>query len=101
MGEIKFDEMTGKDVISQDGREVGKVDDLVLDHESWKVQALLIKLERELLEEFAMKRPMFGTQTVRLPVAFVSGVSDKVILQKKLDELTAHYKDKDVVPEEE
>lgn len=89
MSGMKFSELSGKDVISQDGRELGEVSDVVLDDTSWRIGALVVKLERDLLESFHMKRPMFGTQTVQIPTAHVSGVGDKVILHKTLDELTA------------
>lgn len=89
MSDMKFSELSGKDVISQDGRELGEVSDVVFDDSSWRIGALVVKLERDLLESFHMKRPMFGTQTVQIPTTHVSGVGDKVILHKTLDELTA------------
>ena len=88
MSEIKFSELEGKGVLTQDGREIGVVSDCVVDHEGWSVETLVVKLERDLLEEFHMKRPMFGTQTIQLPTSYVSGVSDRVVLHKKLEELT-------------
>jgi len=94
MSEIKFSELEGKGVLTQDGREVGEVSDCVMDHAAWSVVTLVVKLERDLLEQFHMKRPMFGTQTIQLPTGYVSGVSDKVILHKKLEELTAIVREK-------
>lgn len=89
MGEIKFSELEGKGVLTQDGREVGEVDDLLLDDGEWTIRTLVVKLERDLLERFHMKKPIFGTQTIQLPTSYVSGVSDKVILHKTLEELVA------------
>ncbi len=89
MSRIKFSELDGKGVISQDGRELGTVSDTVLDHASWRIETLVVKLDRDLLEAFHMKRPMFGTQTIQIPTGHVSGVGDKVILHKTLEELTA------------
>lgn len=94
MSEIKFSELEGKGVLSQDGREVGEVSDCVIDHEGWSVETLVVKLERDLLEEFHMKRPMLGTQTIQLPTSYVSGVGDRVVLHKKLEELTAIVREK-------
>ncbi len=89
MSRAKFSELSGKGVISQDGRELGVVADCALDQEAWHIDTLVVKLDRELLESFHMKRPMFGTQTVQIPTTYVSGVGDKVILRKTLEELTA------------
>lgn len=102
MSEIKFTELKGKDVLSQDGRECGEVEDVVIDYDSWSIQALVVKLERELLEKFSMKKPMFGSQTIRLQTGHVSGIGDKVILHKSLDELASIYRDRtDATPESE
>ena len=89
MSRIKFSELSGKDVISQDGREIGQVSDIALDSSSWRIDTLVVKLERDLLESFHMKKPLIGTQTIQIPTSHVSGVGDKVILHKKLEELTA------------
>jgi len=89
MSRMKFSELSGKDVISQDGREIGQVSDIALDSSGWRIDTLVVKLERDLLEAFHMKKPVFGTQTIQIPTSHVSGVGDKVILHKKLEELTA------------
>ena len=94
MSEIKFGELEGKGVLTQDGREIGEVSDCVIDHSGWSVETLVVKLERDLLEEFHMKRPMFGTQTIQLPTSYVSGVGDRVVLHKKLEELTQIVREK-------
>lgn len=89
MSRMKFSELEGKGVISQDGRELGSVSDVTLTPSTWHIDSLVVKLDRDLLETFHMKRPMFGTQTIQIPTSYVSGVGDKVILHKKLQELTA------------
>ncbi len=89
MSRMKFSELAGKDVISQDGRELGAVSDVTLDASGWRIDTLVVKLERDLLEAFHMKRPLIGTQTIQIPTSHVSGVGDKVILHKTLNELTA------------
>lgn len=88
MAEIKWSELEGRGVITADGREIGEISDVVINHESWSVEAVVLKLGRELLEVFHMKRPMFGTQTFQIPTSTVSSVGDKVLLNKKLEELT-------------
>lgn len=89
----KFSEIEGKGVISSDGREIGELADMVVDDDSWTVVKLVVRLERELLESFHMKRPMFGTQTIQLPTSYVSGVGDKLLLNKRLEELTEASRD--------
>ena len=92
MSETRFSELNGKDVLTQDGRECGQVEDVVFDSGTWSIGALVVKLERDLLEEFSMKKPMFGSQTIRLKTSYVSGIGDKVILHKALAELISIYR---------
>lgn len=89
MSSIKYSELAGKGVLSQDGRVLGAVSDVVLSHTDWDISAIVVKLERDLLEAFHMKRPLFGTQTIQIPTSSISGVGDKVILHRTLEELTA------------
>src|SRR5690606_29349236 len=89
MSRMKFSELEGKEVLSQDGRELGEVSDVTFDPSGWRIDSLVVKLERDLLESFHMKRPLFGTQTIQIATGHVSGVGDKVILRKTLMELTA------------
>jgi len=93
--EMKFSEIRGKGVLSQDGRELGVVEDLRFDHEQWRIDALIVKLDRELLEQFGMKKPMFGTTTIEVETGLISGVGDKVILHESLDDISAGYRGQD------
>lgn len=96
MSGTKFDdELSGKGVLTKDGREIGKLSDLELDHEEWKVTALVVKLDRDLLETFEMKKPMFGTVALPIPVDYVDALGDKVMLNKTLEDLVEHAKDLD------
>lgn len=87
MAELKFSDLEGKGVLTQDGRAIGTVSDMMLTDTEWTVTSLVVKIDRDLLEEFGMKKPMFGTQTVLVSVSAVSGVSDKIILRKAFEEV--------------
>jgi sporulation protein YlmC with PRC-barrel domain len=78
-------ELRGKKVWSQDGREVGEIDGLEISPESWAVLGFDIKVRRDVLEEMHLKKPLMGTQTVRVTPDEVSGMSDAVILKSRLD----------------
>ena len=96
MSGTKFDdELSGKGVMTKDGREIGKLSDVEIDHEEWSVTAFLVKLDRDLLETFEMKKPMFGTVALPIPVDFIGALGDKLMLEKTLEELVEHAKDLD------
>lgn len=88
MAIVASGELIGKTVVSQDGADVGEVHGLDVDVDSWKVEALEIKLERDVLEKLNLKKPVFGTQTARLATERVAGVSDSVVLRSTLKEIS-------------
>lgn len=88
-------DIQGKKVLTQDGSEIGEVKGLDVDTTSWRVPTLEVKLRRDQLESLSIKRPIFGTKTVHLSVDHVSGISDQVILKRKLTELSSLLGDAD------
>ncbi len=80
------DQLFGKNVITHDGAELGKVHDLELETTDWAIVAFVVRLERDVLERLHMRKPMIGTQERRVSVADVVGVSDNVVLSRPLSE---------------
>jgi len=78
-------DIIGKDVITQDGVDMGEVKDLDVDVGSWRVTGVVVKLNRDVLERLHMRRPMLGTQEILVATADVTGVSDRVVLSRSLD----------------
>lgn len=79
--------LSGKHVVSQDGVDVGEVQGLEVNVETWAVVALEIKLERDVLERLNLKKPMLGTHSVKLAVDRISGVGDTIVLKATVDEI--------------
>jgi sporulation protein YlmC with PRC-barrel domain len=82
-------ELIGKRILSQDGREIGEVESLHVDVETWRLSAVGVKLRREVLEQLSLKRPLIGTQVIRIPIDQVSGASDTVVLKPTFAKLAA------------
>ena len=80
-------QLIGTEVFSQDGHHVGEVQGFEVDLETWQIKYLEVKLERLVLESMDLKKPVFGTQSVRIACDQVSGVSAKVILKDDLASL--------------
>jgi sporulation protein YlmC with PRC-barrel domain len=87
MGDSKVMSLKGIQIIGQHGREIGVVNDLYVDIETWQCQSLEVKLNRATLEDLKLKRPWFGTQTVRVPVSAISGATENLVLKCVLEEL--------------
>lgn len=58
-----------------------------IDVTTWTVQAIVIKLEKTILDELNIKKPIFSTPTVSMPVNLVSKVSDVVQLNAEFTSL--------------
>lgn len=86
--ELRADDLRGKQVVTQDGRQLGDIRSLLIGTPQWRVTALKVRLRRDLLEELELHRPLLGTQTVDIPTEQISGISDQVILLTRLDELS-------------
>ncbi len=79
--------LIGKHVVGQHGRQVGIVSDLLVNIESWQLEAIMIELSRESSEDLHLKQKWFGAQIVNLPISEISGVTDSLVLKHSLEEI--------------
>jgi len=79
--------LMGMKVIGQHGREIGVITDMFADVDTWQLQSLEVKLNRETLDDLKLKRSWFGTQTVRVPVSEISGATDNLVLKSLLEKM--------------
>lgn len=77
----------GKRVVTNDGHMIGHVEELVVDTETWRVERIGVKLERDKLEALKLKRPIVGSQEIKIAVREIAGVRDEIVLRHKLGEL--------------
>ena len=87
MDQSKVMSLVGMKIIGQHGREIGLITDMFADVETWQLQSLEVKLNRETLDDLKLKRPWFGTQTVHVPVSEISGATDTLVLKHSLEEM--------------
>lgn len=74
----------GKEVVSADGRDLGNLKDLEVEGDTWTVSGLVVRLNRDVLEEIHLKKPLVGSQEFVVASSHVASVSDKIILNKDL-----------------
>ena len=80
MSLIEDDRIRGKKVITSDGRTIGEVIGLEIDITDWKVKWIDVKLLRDVLDGLRVKKPLFGTLTVRFSPERMKSVTDNVVL---------------------
>jgi len=88
MGEVSSTLLVGKRVLARDGRELGHVDSLVVETETWQVTALGVKVARDKLEQLNLKRKLVGSQSIIVPTSEITAANDAVMLKGLLSELS-------------
>jgi sporulation protein YlmC with PRC-barrel domain len=74
------DELKGRSVIDHTGMIVGSVDALLIDGQSWRVEALRVKLNRESADQIGAEHRVFQPATLEIPITLVHAAGDAVIL---------------------
>jgi sporulation protein YlmC with PRC-barrel domain len=78
---ICYDEdLKGRAVIDGTGRVVGAIEGLLVDSQSWRVEAFRVRLRREAAEQIGAEHRVFQAATVEIPVSLVHAAGDAVIL---------------------
>ena len=84
---LSDDDIRGRTVISADGLAVGEIAAVFLDSDAWRVEALQVKLRKEMADQLGAERSMFQAGTLEVPVQMVQSVGDAVILGVPADDL--------------
>lgn len=86
---ITDDNLRGRVVLTADGLAIGDVNRLFLHAGQLTIEAIEIKLRKEIADRLGRKHSTFHAATLEIPVATVQSVGDAVLLSAKLDELRA------------
>ena len=86
---VNFNEISGKYVICAGGFDLGEINGIEIDTNTWQATHLHVKLSKAASEDLGFRK-RFRTSTVCFPVSLVSKVGDNVLLNKSLDELVRH-----------
>ncbi len=71
----------GRSVIDSAGRVIGALEGLTIDTESWRVEAIRVKLRKEVTKEIGTSHSTFRAARQDVPVDFIRSVSDTLILK--------------------
>lgn len=82
--------LLGRRVLTQDGTEIGEIEAFHVDTDTWMIRAAEVRLERKFLDDLRLKKPLIGSQSVKLGLDLVSGVSDAMVLRLTLQGLADH-----------
>ena len=85
--ELKVSKLNGMNVITADAYTLGEVDGAHADINTWNITRLDVELTKEATEELGLKKPLFGSVTVCLPISTIKNVGDVITLNKSLLDL--------------
>jgi sporulation protein YlmC with PRC-barrel domain len=74
------EELRGRAVIDGSGRVVGTIDSVLLDNQSWRVEAFRVRLKREAAALVGAEHRLLQAATLEVPVSLVHAAGDAVIL---------------------
>ena len=74
------DEVRGRAVIDGSGRVVGMVDGVLIDNQSWRVEAFRVRLKREAAAQVGAEHRLLQAAILEIPVSLVHAAGDAVIL---------------------
>jgi sporulation protein YlmC with PRC-barrel domain len=80
-----------RDVITTDGRNIGTLTGAWIDMGTWTVGALIINLNKEVVDELNVKKPVMRTARVNIPVSYVKNIADVVQLNADVPTLGAAF----------
>lgn len=89
MADYTSEQLKGKHVIDSDGRDIGKVDDIAIDPDQWRVRGLLVDLDREVADDLRVGGGRFSHRHLEVSPERIHAFGDNVILNLNTDELAA------------
>ena len=84
---VEITKLFWKPAMTSDGFVLGEVHNAELDMSNWQIMNLFVALSEEASKKMGFKHPYLGKVMVCLPVSTVESVSDKVMLNKTIEEL--------------
>jgi sporulation protein YlmC with PRC-barrel domain len=81
------DSLRGKHVITADGKAIGTIVGLFIDETKWHVDSVHVQLRKDVADRIGMRRSMFRSIGLELPIQLIQSVGDTVVLGVGLDEL--------------
>ena len=85
---VEITRLFWKPAVTSDSFILGEVQNAELNTSNWQIINLFVALSEEASKKLGFRHPYLGKVVVCLPVSAVDDFTDKVILNKTLEELT-------------
>ena len=74
-------------MIASDGVAIGRVADLFLDSDGWRIESLQVSLHKDIADRLGAGRSLFHAGEVEIPIRMVQSAGDAVVLSVAVDDL--------------
>jgi sporulation protein YlmC with PRC-barrel domain len=86
--QLEYKEIEGKEVLGKLAHLIGKVSEIEVDTNTWKVTHICVDIDKNIVEDLGLKKPRIGSVRVTVPTEMINATSDRIILKNEtLDEL--------------
>lgn len=82
---LSDENLRGRTVIGADGLVIGEVSAIFLDSAAWAVEALQVKLRKDIADQIGSPRSVFHAGIVEIPIRLIQSVGDAVVLSVPVD----------------
>jgi len=84
---VELDLVDIKRVITKDGKDIGVVSACNLDVSTWKINSLIVNVEKQIARDLKMKKRLFRGVNITVQTNLVSNMTDVAQLSIDLEEL--------------
>lgn len=83
----RLSSVIGLKLSGKDGRDVGKVGDVILDNEKWETNFLLVTLKKDIIETLDIEKSLLSKTKLGIAMDHIKSISDIIILDKSAEEM--------------
>ena len=83
----RLSSVIGLKLSGKDGRDVGKVGDVILDNEKWETHFLLVTLKKDIIKTLDIEKSLLSKTKLGIAMDHIESISDIIILDKSAEEM--------------
>lgn len=83
----RLSSIIGLKLSGKDGRDVGKVNDVIIDNEEWDTHFLLITLKKDIMETLDVEKSLLSKAKLGIAMDHIKSISDVIILDTTAEEM--------------
>ena len=86
-GAHRLSSLIGLRMSAKDGRNVGKVDDIIIDNEKWDTHFLLVKLRKDIMKTLDIEKSLLSKAKLGISMDHIKSISDIIILDTSAEQM--------------